>query len=320
MLVELIRSEAIIGLYNPDIVDFGFYISEDGVEVWFSIDNARFKVLVLSNVVKSATYSIESRIVEVDYPELVPMFSRNEEKPVFWQVFDVLIDRYSRRNELCMNCGCELGLKMPKMAICSSEFCGFQAEKYGYGLGEFDEPTIDLLIQLGKVAGLIPENPSDREKQVLLASIRTQISSCEDSQFLIEANSPEKELRFQQLREQYGSIVAYHGSPVKNWIYIIRDGLKHFTDPTKIANGRAFGPGIYCAADEATSRGYAQAHNAGAIHSIVAECEIINTDIVDDDVKVAHIGPNHPYIRVIDDDYISIRKLLIKVVNKVANK
>lgn len=312
MLSELIRSESIIGLYNPDISDFNYIIDGEMVEITFNISMndvlIKYKVLVCNKLVKLASYTVGDRVITIDYPNPVPMFSRDEDKPVFWQVFDILINHSEKRNELCMNCGQDLGVKMPRMAICSSEFCGFQAEKYGFGVCDFDEPTTNLLIQLANVAELLPIKYTDREKTALLASIRTQISACGDSQFLIEANSPEKERRFQELLKKHGSIVAYHGSSLKNWIGIIRDGLKHFTDPKNIANGRVYGPGIYCANDENTSRGYSCKSNTSI--SIVAECEVIN--IINSEENVAHIKPGHPYIRVINEDYISLRKLLIR--------
>ncbi|TRX89124.1 hypothetical protein FHL15_009937 [Xylaria flabelliformis] len=64
-------------------------------------------------------------------------------------------------------------------------------------------------------------------------------------QFRFAQGSPEKEARFleavREVESPHRTILAWHGSAVGNWHSIIREGL----DFKVIANGRAFGHGVY---------------------------------------------------------------------------
>ncbi|KAJ3301850.1 hypothetical protein HDU93_006790, partial [Gonapodya sp. JEL0774] len=77
-------------------------------------------------------------------------------------------------------------------------------------------------------------------------------------QFKMVMGSLEKEEQF--VKEKAGSskrpqsIYAFHGSPLRNWHSIIRNGL-HFKN---IMHGRAYGNGIYHSPQLSTSQGYAQ--------------------------------------------------------------
>eukprot|EP00512_Aurantiochytrium_limacinum_P010243 CAMPEP_0171555144 /NCGR_PEP_ID=MMETSP0960-20121227/9957_1 /TAXON_ID=87120 /ORGANISM="Aurantiochytrium limacinum, Strain ATCCMYA-1381" /LENGTH=685 /DNA_ID=CAMNT_0012105159 /DNA_START=116 /DNA_END=2174 /DNA_ORIENTATION=- len=68
--------------------------------------------------------------------------------------------------------------------------------------------------------------------------------------------SEEKESRFASLQREYGSFLAFHGSPSANWHSIIRLGLRNFSgDPIYRRHGNALGNGIYLAESmETTSR------------------------------------------------------------------
>ncbi|KAI0455181.1 hypothetical protein F5B21DRAFT_216658 [Xylaria acuta] len=75
-------------------------------------------------------------------------------------------------------------------------------------------------------------------------------------QFRFAQGSPEKEARFlEALREVKGphrTILAWHGSAVGNWHSIIREGLNF----NVVANGRAFGNGVYFSRSFEYSIGY----------------------------------------------------------------
>ncbi|TLD25231.1 hypothetical protein PspLS_06035 [Pyricularia sp. CBS 133598] len=78
-------------------------------------------------------------------------------------------------------------------------------------------------------------------------------------QFRFAQGSPDKEERFRSelnrvgaLGSKYPTIFAWHGSSQSNWHSIIRTGL----DFNSVANGRAFGNGVYFSQDFAISRGY----------------------------------------------------------------
>lgn len=68
-------------------------------------------------------------------------------------------------------------------------------------------------------------------------------------QFRFAMGNPDKELRFQralkeleaQAENPYPTLFAWHGSPIRNWHNILRQGL----DFKRVAHGRAYGDGVY---------------------------------------------------------------------------
>lgn len=99
-------------------------------------------------------------------------------------------------------------------------------------------------------------------------------------QYCLLSAPPEKEEKFRQLKQQFGSCYAYvvhdmcmylnfgvctiicnirfHGSPVENWHSILRNGLKNASGTKFQLNGAAYGSGIYISPHSATSFGYSQ--------------------------------------------------------------
>jgi poly [ADP-ribose] polymerase 6/8 len=75
-------------------------------------------------------------------------------------------------------------------------------------------------------------------------------------QYIMLSAPPEKEERFQQLKQTYGSKFAFHGSRVENWYSIVRNGLKNASGTKLQLNGAAHGQGIYLANHASTSFGY----------------------------------------------------------------
>ena len=87
-------------------------------------------------------------------------------------------------------------------------------------------------------------------------------------QFRFQQGCPDKDKRFdlalQTLKTEmqtthYESLFGWHGSPIANWHSIIREGL----DFSDIANGRAFGNGVYFSQNLATSRDFATTRSDG---------------------------------------------------------
>ena len=68
-------------------------------------------------------------------------------------------------------------------------------------------------------------------------------------QFLLLSASPEKEQRFQELKEKFGSFFAFHGSPIGNWHSIMRTGCVLLS---RIKSHRAHGQTTSCAQHLAT--------------------------------------------------------------------
>ncbi|KAK4212213.1 hypothetical protein QBC37DRAFT_346453 [Rhypophila decipiens] len=82
-------------------------------------------------------------------------------------------------------------------------------------------------------------------------------------QFRFAQGSPDKELRFKRALQEVAArkaihqtptIFAWHGSSLCNWHSIVRNGL----DFNQVANGRAYGNGVYFSPHYQTSVGYAQ--------------------------------------------------------------
>jgi len=102
-------------------------------------------------------------------------------------------------------------------------------------------------------------------------------------QYVLLSSPPEKEEKFRRLKEEHGSVFAFHGSRVENWhsilrypslpflgaikylpfcflLPIYRHGLKNASGTKLQLNGAAYGAGIYLSPQSATSFGYSQFH------------------------------------------------------------
>ena len=76
-------------------------------------------------------------------------------------------------------------------------------------------------------------------------------------QLAIVGNSDAREAAFQERREAAGgSFFAFHGSSTANWYSIVRNGLRCLSQTALMANGAAYGTGVYLAANLSTSMGY----------------------------------------------------------------
>lgn len=151
-----------------------------------------------------------------------------------------------------------------------------------YNLNEID----DLLYPLLK--WLITSNRS----YIRLLKPEERLSDIDAPyQFAFISFYPKREAVFDQLlktaQEERGVdnaiITAWHGSPLKNWHSIIRNGLKVFSGTKHMLHGSAFGRGIYLAPNKSTSLGYISNNKCGWAKSIygnsptcIARCQLIN--------------------------------------------
>lgn len=144
-------------------------------------------------------------------------------------------------------------------------------------------------------------------------------------QFRFAMGAPDKEQRFvKSVREtrarlnlQYPTMFAWHGSPLHNWHSIIREGL-HFNETQ---HGRAYGHGVYHAADINISLGYsggmgygrggagndAWPHSSLRISTAMALNEIVNAP--------SEFISQSPYYVVAQLDWIQTRYLFVKCAN-----
>jgi len=75
-------------------------------------------------------------------------------------------------------------------------------------------------------------------------------------QFVMLSAPPERQARFDQLKAQYKTTFAWHGSPPENWHGILRYGLKNASNTNLMLNGASKGNGIYLSPEGALSMSY----------------------------------------------------------------
>eukprot|EP01119_Soliformovum_irregulare_P015436 TRINITY_DN4344_c0_g1_i1.p1 TRINITY_DN4344_c0_g1~~TRINITY_DN4344_c0_g1_i1.p1 ORF type:complete len:706 (+),score=178.61 TRINITY_DN4344_c0_g1_i1:223-2118(+) len=133
---------------------------------------------------------------------------------------------------------------------------------------------------------------SNRSHLVKLNPDRHLKSMSTPFQYLLMSAPPEKDRKFNELKQQYGTIFAFHGSSVENWHSILRNGLKNASGTKLQVNGAAYGSGIYISPNASVSFGYcgASAYGSGSVNKdnkflggssffCLALCEVINKDI-----------------------------------------
>jgi ubiquitin-conjugating enzyme E2 Q len=144
-------------------------------------------------------------------------------------------------------------------------------------------------------------------------------------QFRFAMGAPDKERRFQaevqsvikQKNPQYPTFFAWHGSPLKNWHGIVREGLRY---DLGTSHGRSFGNGVYHSLDANVSLGYSSYgsfhHSTGydgvplswpgsvlSIQSAIALNEIVNAP--------SEFVSRTPHFVVQHRDWIQTRYLLV---------
>lgn len=111
-------------------------------------------------------------------------------------------------------------------------------------------------------------------------------------QYLMLSQPPEKEQKFKELKEQYGSTFVFHGSPFINWHAIVRKGLKNASGTKLQINGAAYGNGIYLSTSFQLSFGYSKGNRYSTVNNsstnnddnddnyvCIAICEVIDHEI-----------------------------------------
>ncbi|KAL0492008.1 hypothetical protein AKO1_010138 [Acrasis kona] len=123
-------------------------------------------------------------------------------------------------------------------------------------------------------------------------------------QFIMMNSTPEKECRFQQLKQSYGSFYAFHGSALCHWHSILRTGLKNMSNTERMVNGAAHGSGIYLGTMSNTSIGYMRYspcwHNSEYMRGTIgcmAVCEVANRTLYIKDHGWALVVPNEDIVQ-----------------------
>ena len=101
-------------------------------------------------------------------------------------------------------------------------------------------------------------------------------------QFMTICSTQEAEVKFQNLKDKYGSQLLWHGSHSDRWHAIFHNGLINASGTKYQANGRAYGDGIYFAMDSSMSWGYVRSCQNAYTNSMfrdfscIALCEVAN--------------------------------------------
>ncbi|RMZ73781.1 ubiquitin conjugating enzyme [Pyrenophora seminiperda CCB06] len=143
------------------------------------------------------------------------------------------------------------------------------------------------------------------------------------AQFRFAMGAPDKERRFTQAVQEttsrlglkYPTIFAWHGSPLKNWHSIIREGLNF----KEVQHGRAYGDGVYHSIDVNTSITYSAIHGGSAcwprselkIQQALALNEIVNAP--------AEYTSRTPHLVVAQLDWIQTRYLFVQTSDGLKN-
>ncbi|BGP16562.1 hypothetical protein JCM10213_000526 [Rhodosporidiobolus nylandii] len=192
-----------------------------------------------------------------------------------------------------------------------------------------DERVLNRTRKLHDMRGGIISTSAWRLLRWIVASNTSYLKQVEDEdeliqgipkdyrQFRLVVGSPAKEhllnesVKAAQAKnsnaQKYPTLFAWHGSSVKNWHSILRQGL-HFKDTV---NGRAYGHGVYFAKQGEISLGhYAQTANNTwknaefGIAKLAALCEITN-------LPKEFVSTN-PYLVVNQLDWIQARYLIVQ--------
>lgn len=89
-------------------------------------------------------------------------------------------------------------------------------------------------------------------------------SMCTKKQYVLVSAPPAKEARFQELKAEFGSRFAFHGSRTENWYSILRNGLKNASGTKLQLCGAAYGSGIYLSPMASMSMTYSGLHMYGS--------------------------------------------------------
>ncbi|CAF9926257.1 MAG: hypothetical protein GOMPHAMPRED_004087 [Gomphillus americanus] len=136
-------------------------------------------------------------------------------------------------------------------------------------------------------------------------------------QFRFASGAPDKESRFVKsvkevqgrLNQESPTIFAWHGSPLKNWHSIIREGLNF----DQIIHGRAYGNGVYHALLAQISLGYSSRtgdpnqswpSSVLDVHQVLSLNEIVNAPL--------EFESRNPHLVVQNIDWIQTRYLFVR--------
>lgn len=120
-----------------------------------------------------------------------------------------------------------------------------------------------------------------------------------DEQYLLLMDSPEKEQVFQDLKAEYGTVYAFHGSALENWHSVLRNGLYVASNTEFQTTGARYGAGIYISPRLGYSSNYSK-QSVGSPYRCLALCEIIDKDIKKhtNDIWTV-LDPNHVSTRIL---------------------
>ncbi|MCJ1314254.1 hypothetical protein MMC25_007934 [Agyrium rufum] len=170
---------------------------------------------------------------------------------------------------------------------------------------------------------------SNRSCILQVDSLRPDVAATENRvvglpgffQFRFAQGAPDKEQRFvtavrevaQETKNKYPTFFAWHGSALRNWHGIVREGLVY----DEVLNGRAYGDGVYHALDVSTSLGYSShmgVHNMGNTSTWAnSDLQITQAICLNEIVNAPdRFVSRNPYLVVQHVDWIQTRYLFVR--------
>eukprot|EP00735_Rhodelphis_limneticus_P001284 TRINITY_DN11870_c0_g1::TRINITY_DN11870_c0_g1_i1::g.16511::m.16511 TRINITY_DN11870_c0_g1::TRINITY_DN11870_c0_g1_i1::g.16511 ORF type:complete len:323 (+),score=-5.98,sp/Q5U2Q4/PAR16_RAT/30.21/3e-27,PARP/PF00644.15/5e-10 TRINITY_DN11870_c0_g1_i1:93-1061(+) len=127
---------------------------------------------------------------------------------------------------------------------------------------------------------------------------------------------------FEELAEEYGVTVAFHGSKPENWYPILHQGLKNLSGTPLQRTAAAYGDGIYLSEDLSVALGFSpqfamwDKSALGDTIALVAVCEVINHP----DVHSGRKGDSpETYLIVPSSQFVRITGVLVYATTKKQN-
>ena len=112
---------------------------------------------------------------------------------------------------------------------------------------------------------------SNRSHIVLLPSNKKLSFMMTWQHFLMRNSPPVQDEKFRSMKAKFGSVFAFHGSPLENWHSIVREGLVVASGTDRQLHGAAYGKGIYLSPSLSTSFGYCAKYRSCATNVDTSE-------------------------------------------------
>ncbi|CAJ1392213.1 unnamed protein product [Effrenium voratum] len=136
------------------------------------------------------------------------------------------------------------------------------------------------------------------------------------AQFAVQAG-PSEELAFARLRGTRASSFGLHGSPLRNWYSILRNGLQVLSNSELMGSGARFGPGIYLAERVSTARHYCNGFAGSRYNAGLGEALQVLAVVEYVDDPVLRKRHSEGIVTVSDHAAVALRYILVYSLSSV---